>query len=532
MTKKAEKAYFDTSFKLPNHGLGAYFGRVRKGQPDDYRTPFYKGKPVEQVLDDWDKHLVSIRDEWPTLYEFEIDLRSKVGPLSIMKPLKDRFDDIEAYYDSILRESEPIDDAALDALIEEWGGKIGGLTLKSQNQTVQDMKLTTSSGSPYFRRKRMVLSETIPCKVEYPEMTQYLGAQQHKFSMAAILGWRGQEGGLNEDDVKQRVVWMFPFSMNIQELRAYQPLIRACQRKQLVAAWISNTAVDVEITKLFNTKGSDDVIVCTDFTKFDQHFNQDMQDCARSLLQRLFTNNADFNFWLNNVFPIKYEIPLAYDWDKVRFGKHGMASGSGGTNADETLVHRTLQHEAALTAGRQLNPHSMCLGDDGVLTYPDIDVQHVVDTYSRHGQEMNIDKQYVSKDTVIYLRRWHHTDYVIDDINVGVYSTFRALGRLMHQERLYSNWSKEMVVLRSLSIIENCSNHPLREEFAEYCIKGDKYRLGLDIPGFFSTLERRWQQAKDEMPDFVSYNQSVMNDEKGILEWWIVQYLLAKLRNK
>jgi hypothetical protein len=526
--------YFKSSFDLPNPGLRAYFEHVRVGNSDEYRTPFYKGKSVEEILDGWSNTLQSIEDSWPTLFEFENDLRKKVGPMSIMLPLKDRMKDIDSYYDSISLESKPISDLAIEAFKSEWVPLIGGLRLRSPKRTLDVMKKSTNSGSPYFTKRKDVIDKTVPFELVkgysiYPQ--QVLGPRMWQFGAPAILGWRGQEGGPEKDDVKQRVVWMFPFAVNISELQAYQPLIESCQRTNLVPAWVSMDAVDLEITKLFDTKAANDYVICTDFSKFDQHFNSDMQSCAQECLSSIFARNVDFNKWLENTFPIKYRIPLAYDYGKVRFGMHGMASGSGGTNADETIAHRCLQHEAAINQGTKLNPHSMCLGDDGVLTYPGINVDEVMRTYSSHGQEMNKDKQYVSKHTCIYLRRWHNKDYRVNNVCVGVYSTYRALGRLAEQERFYEGWSKQMVALRQLSILENCKYHPLREKFVDYCIKGDKYRLGLDIPGFLDNIEVLAKEATDKMPDFLGYTKSLQketNKSFGIKDWWIVKYLKSK----
>jgi len=346
-----------------------------------------------------------------------------------------------------------------------------------------------------------------------------------------VLGWRGQEGGPSDDDVKQRVVWMFPFAVNIRELQLYQPLIESAQRFNLVPAWVSMEAVDQSVTRLFDTKSPRDLIVCTDFTKFDQHFNHHMQDCAYKILCSILTQSGESTNWLKDVFPIKYNIPLAFEWGKMRFGNHGMGSGSGGTNADETLTHRALQYEAAQVSRQILNPNSMCLGDDGILSYPGITPEDVTLSYSSHGQDMNVDKQSYSEHECTYLRRWHHTDYREGGICVGVYSTCRALGRLAEQERYYDPeiWSKELVALRQLSILENVKYHPLKTEFVDYCMKGDKYRLGLDIPGFFNDLPKIVERAIEYMPDFLGYTKSMQRSlhdvSCGINNWWVVNYL-------
>nr|UAW00896.1 MAG: RNA-dependent RNA polymerase [Porcine picobirnavirus] len=526
---------FSKCFSLPNPGLRTYFGRVVAGQPDEFRTPFYEGKDVTQVLAEWMPHLQSLKDEWPTLLEFENDLAKKVGPMSIMAPLSQRMKDIDSYYESILLDSEPIDYKAIAAVCNEWK-RLGGLLLRSEEATVEKMKLSTNSGSPYFSTRKAVLKKTVPSHVKFLPSTMYDGGNVIQYlpgkdyHACAILGWRGQEGGPKPEDVKQRVVWMFPFAVNVQELRLYQPLIEGAQALNLVPAWVSMDAVDLSITRLFDTKDPDDVIVCTDFSKFDQHFNKSMQDAAYEVIKYLLTDNERSRSWLKDVFPIKYNIPLAYNWKKVRFGAHGMGSGSGGTNADETLAHRALQHEVALKHRKILNPNSMCLGDDGILSYPGITAKDVMQSYTTHGLEMNLDKQYESTQDCTYLRRWHHVDYRINGVCVGVYSTARALGRLCEQERYYDHWSKEMVALRQLSILENIKYHPLKEEFVDFCMKGDKFRLGLDIPGFLDNLVSYAKEANDYMPDFLGYTKSLQNKEvgAGINDWWIVNYLRSK----
>jgi len=545
---KSNETKFSRFFNLPNPGLRSYFDIVRKGQPDEYRTTFAKGSSVQEVLEQWSSTLERISDEWPSLVDFENDMRDKVGPMSIMFPLEKRLEDIDHYYDDILMESVPVSDSAVKAVLSEFKG-VKGLRIRSQQRTVDIMKKSTNSGSPYFTKRKSVLDKTLYCYCSSTEQTSLqrlnlpkrpnlhllnnYGGWGKTWEACAVLGWRGQEGGPSRDDVKQRVVWMFPFAVNINELQVYQPLIEACQSLNLVPAWVSMESVDKRITDMFDTKDKEDYVICTDFSKFDQHFNADMQHAAFTILNGLFfksKSHPSWVDWLCDIFPIKYEIPLAYDYDKIRYGKHGMGSGSGGTNADETLVHRALQYEAALNNSARLNPNSHCLGDDGVLTYPGIKVEDVIRSYTAHGQEMNESKQYVSKQDCIYLRRWHHVDYRVNNVCVGVYSTYRALGRLMEQERFYDPdvWSATMVALRQLSIIENVKYHPLREEFADFCMARDKYRLGKDIPGFLDNISSIAHEATELMPDFLGYTKSGMRDSQGIGDWWIVQYLKSK----
>lgn len=531
MPKSNEIRYYHDSFR-DSQGLRSYFGKVVEGQPEVYDTPFARGESTKQLLSRWNATLKSINDRWPSLYEYESDLAKKVGPMSVMLPLDDRMKDIESYYDGILLPSTDLDTRALKAVVSEFS-QIRGLQLRGQARTVELMKKSTNSGSPFFTKRRKVTHDTVPCEVGSYRDEVWQALPSGSWNAAAILGWRGQEGGPSKKDVKQRVIWMFPYSVNIRELQAYQPLIEAAQRFDLVPAWVSMDAVDRRITAMFDTKAGSDLVVCTDFSKFDQHFNPKMQEAALTILRGIFTPGMTFDNWVERVYPIKYMIPLAYDEGKVRFGRHGMGSGSGGTNCDETLAHRALQYEAAISAGKRLNPNSQCLGDDGVLTYPGITVEDVVKAYTSHGLEMNPDKQYAATQDCTYLRRWHHKDYRVNGVCVGVYSTMRALGRLRYLERFQDPrfWDAKAVALRQLSILENVKYHPLKEQFVDFCMERDKYRLGVDIPHFLDDIRAVAQEKIEDMPDFLGYTRTLQSGGDpvgGIQNWWIVNYLKSK----
>nr|AVX53280.1 RNA-dependent RNA polymerase [Marmot picobirnavirus] len=557
LRKFIDNHFYDTDYRnaFTDDGytrLKAYLGKAKLGQPKVFTAPFAKGDSMSKILQDWDNVLVSISERWPTLYEFEMDLAKKVGPLSVQLPLQDRLADIAHYYEDISLPQVPIDGAAIKAVISEFSS-LRGLHLRSQEETWANMKKSTSAGAPTLGKRRVYLPDQIPCRTHtyegrHPDVTLWYSKKfknREYYDVPAIVGWRGQEGGPTEEDVKQRVIWMFPSGINLCELQVYQPLIEGAQKHNLVSPWVSMDAVDDRITKLFDTKRADDLVICTDFSKFDQHFNRVMREAAKSILQAILRTNVTSQGWLEEVFPAKYFIPLCWDYcehenqklgiktsDITCFeGEHGMASGSGGTNADETLAHRALQYEVALKNGERLNVNSMCLGDDGILTYPGITVEEVVQAYSSHGQECNTDKQYASTQDCVFLRRWHHKDYRMNGKCVGVYSTCRALGKLRYLERFMDPeyWTREMVAMRQLSIIENCNWHPLFEEFVEFCMERDSYRLGLDIPGFLDNITELAKEATDHINDFLGYTKTLQGEgPSGISEWRVVKYLKSK----
>lgn len=503
-----------------DYRLKSYFGKVRKGNDVDYRTPLFDERPREEILDEWWQILESKCSGMSELLEFENDLREKVGPMSIEKPLLERLDDIEAYYDLIHQDQKPLRPAAVDALLKEWS-QVSGLQIRSPKATWENMRKSTSSGNPYFTKKRIAEEKYGMGDFD----GKWIRTSTGMYLPTAILGWRGQEGGPEDSDVKQRVIWMMPMNVNIEELRCYQPLIEVAQRYNLVPAWNGMDAVDEQMTKLFDTKGKDDKVICTDFTKMDQHCNEVMQSTTLQILTSLLATSDENKKWLDRIFPVKYNIPMMYDMGKIYTGKHGMASGSGGTNADETLFHRALQHEAAINCRAKLNPYSQCLGDDGCVSYPGCDEDNVLASYVPHGFDMNKSKQRVSTFDAVYLRRYFNKDMRVQGICRGTASTCRLLGKLMTQERFYDpdEWGPEMLIMRSLSIIENAKWHPARDSFLEFCVKGDKYKLGLDLPGFFDRLERLYESS-ELAQSFGSYTAA---SDTGIMSWWVVNALLG-----
>lgn len=535
-------------FKLPNPGLRAYFQHTVQGNSDDYRPPLWKGQSREEVLAAWQKVVDSldVKEKYPTLYAYEMEMKAKVGPMSIQLPLKDRLDSIEEYFKDVEGTPTPISQDAINDTIKFFGKVKGTIRLRSKSVTAQYMRLSTNSGNPWFTRRRRVIEDAVKSTIIVEDGVVYGMIRGKRYRLAAILGWRGQEGGIHEDDVKQRVIWMMSVLLNLYELQFYQPAIIAMQRHNLIPAYVSMEAVDEEVTKLFDTKLPDDVVICTDFSRFDQHFNKAMQEASLQVIRALATPNPDFDWWCNNIYPAKFSIPLICSEDLMYEGQHGMGSGSGGTNFDECLAHKCLQFEAARNANTKLNAHSMAYGDDGVLSAPGLSVKDVIRTYTSHGLEMNPDKQYVSKHDCVVLRRWHSDNYRQNGIMVGVYATFRALGRYLAQERFYDPevWGPEQVELRNWSIIENCKYSPMFEEFAQFCMKGDKYRLGLDLPGFMDNVESIVKKSIEQLPDFLGYTKNMqavnnarvimhdktyqkdlLNADTGIKSWRIYQYL-------
>lgn len=497
--------------ELPNPGLLSYLDRLKAGQPDDYRTPYWNKAPRSAIVAAWEEVVKqsNLDSKMPGLQEIEAKQKEKIGPFSVIPPSSKRLDSVKSFW-TMPKVGAPILREAIQREKELF--KKGSLNLWSLDRVKTKMRLNTNAGLPKFIKRRKAWDELLTGNLNYP--------------YCAIWGTRVQEGGPSVEDEKVRDVMMMPMRLNMLESQYYYPLLEYEINNNLpYSTGITLRDTELAITKLFDTKG-DELVVNTDFSKFDQHFNHVMQSAAHEIL--LYAFSRSHHSTINATFDVKYNIPLLISENEVIEGWHGMGSGATGTNPDENLAHHALQQECAILNHAELNPYSRVLGDDGVLSFKGITVDKVVTSYTRHGLEMNRAKQYADKHSTYYLQRYYHDSYRDKyGIMVGVYSTYRALGRLLGQERFHDpeTWGPKDVTYRALSILENCNNHPIFEQFIDFVMKGDKYRLGLDLPGFYDNLEKGWEGYKENY-DTLSYTQQ--NETTSINDWKVVKYVKSK----
>lgn len=100
-------------------------------------------------------------------------MRSKVGPLSIQKPLKERMDGIEEYW-KLSSFDGPISEEALALVVDEFK-PIRGIRLRSEKQVVKNMILSTNSGSPFFTKRRLVVDKSLTLRPDQKELCAVLG---------------------------------------------------------------------------------------------------------------------------------------------------------------------------------------------------------------------------------------------------------------------------------------------------------------------------------------------------------------------
>lgn len=89
-----------------------------------------------------------------------MDMLAKVGPLSIQKPLQDRMEGIEEYFKHVPQEIPHDTKEAIELWTKEFKSIYKSIRGRNFDRVVENMKLNTNSGVPFFTRRNKVVAET------------------------------------------------------------------------------------------------------------------------------------------------------------------------------------------------------------------------------------------------------------------------------------------------------------------------------------------------------------------------------------
>jgi hypothetical protein len=228
------------------------------------------------------------------------------------------------------------------------------------------------------------------------------------------------------------------------------------------------------IDKVQNSKGY--TVLGVDFSLFDRSAKQPFVSRAINKFSKLFLPSdrlyKDMEVIGYNMTGIGMITP-----DGVANGEHGLSSGSPGTNT----IGSDIQYSIAKDSNLYLNGFEDVNGDDGVYAILESNVEGFFKYFSTLGFNLNKDKSTISRDYVVYLQNLYHKDYRKEGCINGIYPIYRALNRLIHQERWTDldvfDEGSDYYSLRTISILENCKHHPMFEQFVDFIYKRDKYAL-------------------------------------------------------
>jgi hypothetical protein len=436
--------------------LSLNLSRVLTGSSDIYFTPIGKDNDPDSLLKQLDELFNSnsnlINDN---LRDLELSNRSKFGPRSISKPWKERLPSLLDYFE---HQDDP-QNLSL-RLLNSASHKLRPLSLSSASGY---LKNSTNSGLPYYTKKGLIKDRVIS------DFKSLISRQD-----PCVLFTRTQEAG------KTRNVWGYPMADTLNEMIYYQPLL-SYQRKQVYRSALNGPdIVDRHVTEMIlRNRSQGNHLVSIDFSSFDASVGKNLQSLCFSYISNLFQSNCslDLDYIKHRFNTIGVITP-----NGVISGEHGVPSGATFTNEVDSLA----QYIVATNSGVINDGNMQIQGDDGVYGLKHNDVDKLLNSFRLAGLNVNEDKSYTSTDFVVYLQRLYDIHYIERGTVGGIYSIYRALNRIIYQER-YSDFMDfslkgvDYYSIRTITILENCKYHPLFKDFVKLVAKFDKFGLNYDV---------------------------------------------------
>lgn len=465
--------------------------RTIDGNPEVHLTPLAKSCDPIEFLVDWD--IIFNKEENKakmnsTLLDLELSNRSKFGPRSIAVPWAERSASLKQ---SFLNQ----DDNHVPKFFDLPGGS--NLNAASIDYASEKVKNTTSAGFPFLCKKKKAKRDLLE-KFDY-----YLDRED-----PCVLYTRTSE------KKKTRNVWGYPFADTLWELVFYLPLLIQQKEKKYRAALVSPDCVAKRMTELIlKARSSSRIIYSVDFTAFDTSVKYQYIIKAFEYFERCFA--PQFASLIRQVGERFYTIGIVTP-SGVLAGKHGVPSGSTFTNEVDSVV----QIGIALTNDFINENDCQVQGDDGVYILPKECIRRFEESFNYAGLNLNVEKSNVSTEYASYCQNLYHIDYMVDGFIGGIYPTYRAICRILFQER-FVNFKKAGISgkdyygIRCLSILENCKHHPLFEELVRFVLEREKFSLDISEDGLTT-----YCKAKELTAESVSnLNHQYGSNVLGIREY-------------
>lgn len=444
--------------------LSLHLRGIDVGNREVYTTPICRSISPNSILGLWDHIFNSKRSSMNSvLLDLEISNRSKFGPRSIALPWRERASNVSRYFEGrpkiykMKTGPTPLDGYLPNSF---------SLRPLSIDSGVDYLKNNTNSGLPYYTRKSKIKDRLVS---KFDELIDR--------NDPCILFTRTQEAD------KTRDVWGFPVADTLREMIYYQPLLSYQKRLAWRAALRGPEEVNRDITNIIDHSIRNDLkLISIDFSAFDSSVPQDLIDMSFKYIMSLFQPK----YWdeLMSICERFSTIGLLTPSGVIQ-GSHGVPSGSTFTNEVDSLA----QFFASLNSGVVDISKVQIQGDDGVYSVSESDVEPLYKSFKSFGLNVNVSKSYVSSDYCIYLQNLYHTDYRgQNNVIGGIYPVYRALNRILYQER-WSNFEDfglsgmDYYSIRTISILENVKYHPLFKELVKFIYGLDKYSLGYTQEG-------------------------------------------------
>jgi hypothetical protein len=438
--------------------LSRILSRLIQGSLDspNISNPILEHLGEAKVLDGWDEVFNSRKSEInETLHSIEESERAKFGSRSKAKPWCDIKQDFYDYWsnqkpDSNLKQLE----IPSNSRLRPWDVK----------RVISTIKSDTNSGLPYLTKKGKVKDKFLDeAFLESEWLKEY----------AAVPFVRTQEM------LKTRIVWGVAIANIVYEGKYFYPFLDYQKKISWRTALLGPDAVDEVITAMvIQAVSRGELLVSLDFSAYDRSLGPNLQILYDEYKCRVF--QPQYCDTILEIGSRRVNLPMITP-DGLKQGPHGLPSGSADTNEAGSVIQATIAENTGLiTLG---GDSSQFHGDDSAARLAGMpEVETYLASFEREGLEVNRDKTYIAANFIVFLQRLYHIDYIDKGKLGGIYSTYRALNRIMNLERFTDFLDdgldgKDFFSIRTISILENCKFHPLFSDFVKYIWNLDKYSL-------------------------------------------------------
>lgn len=509
-----------------NSNLRRYLDNLAIGKQATPRSWLYENiKDPNLILQNWLNVLSSLEKSHDpfenTVFEFEQTQLNKWGPQGQVAPMHDLLSTI------VLPSFEMADRSIPKAYkTEEWRSAQDLTLRKLLDSRVRNLRplsvetalkkqsskgvLFSNSGWPMYTR-RNIQSTSIQA-VSDAQNSAWL-------AQPAISLFRNY-------NQKTRLVWMFPFAVNLVEATFFLVLQASIMASDLSSSYYAPWRGFDSVRRLIHSaysKGK--VIAASDFSATDAHFQFDSSSQVISVLEQALqpAYRDDFRRSLEYM----HKIPLVISSSEYIIGPHGVSSGSNWTNFIETVFDQIFSSFVQQKLrGRSGVSGLYAIGDDMTWIFDKYDDAFAADLQilgEQVGQDINASKTHNDRDKVVTLQRLFQRGYnTKTGLTRAVYPTIRALKSSVFPERWHNPklWDSDMFCARQFMILENCVDHPLFYEFVKFVCNGQR-----DLIPFAkqtATELDRIQQATKRLPGLnPTYNQE--KSEQSLSEFESIQ---------
>jgi hypothetical protein len=431
--------------------------RTANGSSEVFATPLAKKCDPIVFLVEWDEVFArNVHKMNKTLLDLERSNRAKFGPRSVSVKWEDRIAGMTSSF------SHQSSRHRTHFKLEAGNGKLYPISLR---EAVSKMKSSSSAGLPFLTKKGAATPKLLA------DVDAYLDRQD-----PCMLYTRTTEMK------KTRNVWGFPYADTLFETMYYQPILSLHKQMYCRASIVSPDAVAASITELISkAQILDKVLYSVDFAGFDASVKYQYIIAVFEYFKSCFA--VDFNPYLDSICKRMYSIGIVTPTGVMK-GNHGVPSGSTFTNEVDSMV----QLGIASTCSFIHKDECQIQGDDGVYIVSTADIPEFEAAFKRAGLKLEKSKSMIADDCVVFCQNLYHVDYLKDGIIPGIYPTYRAINRILFQER-YVDFravgmkSSDYFGIRCISILENCKYHPLFEELVRFVLVREKYHLDVSDDG-------------------------------------------------